>query len=278
MNRIVFFLFKRSTSIFFFSFIITSFIFNLSFAAGTGSVYMEDLTWMEIRERMTAGTSIAIIPTGGTEQNGPHMVTGKHNAIVRYTAGEIAKKVNALVAPVIAYVPEGRIYPPEGHMQFPGTLSVGEETFEALLTDAASSLKQHGFKLICFIGEHGGNQDGQAKVAAMLNDKWQSEGVHVLHVSQYYADNGQEQWTQTLGVKVKDPLAHAGFVDTSELMSINAPGVRSDKLGARSESDYKLTGAMGDSSRSSANFGRRLLSLKIDAATKQIQNAISHAQ
>lgn len=263
-----------------FFFLLSSIIYHPSsgFAAGTGSVYIEDLTWMEIRERMTGGASIAIIPTGGTEQNGPQMVTGKHNMIVRYTAGEIAKKVNALVAPVIAYVPEGRISPPEGHMQFPGTMSVSEETFQALLTDAASSLKQHGFKLICFIGDHGGNQQGQAAVARALSDKWQSEGVHVLHIARYYEGNGQEEWTQTLGVKVSNPLAHAGFMDTSELMAINAPGVRTDKLGERSENDYKATGAMGDSTKASANFGKRLLSLKIEAAVSEIQNAISRAQ
>jgi creatinine amidohydrolase/Fe(II)-dependent formamide hydrolase-like protein len=258
------------------SFIFTSFIAP---AYAANSVYIEDMTWMEVRDRLQAGTRTAIIPTGGTEQNGPHMAIGKHNVIARYTAGEIAKRLgNALVAPVIAYVPEGRISPPEGHMQFLGTMSVSPETFEALLTDAASSLKQHGFKLICFIGEHGGNQEMQAKVARELSEKWQSEGVTVLQVGDYYGNNGQELWTQTLGIKVPDPLAHAGFMDTSELMAIDALGVHSDLRGKHSERDYQATGAMGDSSHAGANYGRRLLSLKIEAAVEQIRTAVSRAQ
>ena len=247
-------------------------------AAGKQSVYLEDLTWMEVRERLSGGATIAIIPIGGTEQNGPHMEIGKHNVVVRYTAGEIARRLgNALVAPVMAYNPEGRISPPEGHMQFPGTISVSPSTFEALLTDAANSLKQHGFRLICFVGDNSGSQEIQAKVARALNEKWSSDGVQALHVANYFSDNGQAQWAQTLGVKVKEPLAHAGFADTSELMAIHAPGVRTDQLGARGEFDYKTTGAMGDSSQASAAYGRRLLSLKIEAAVTQIQGASSRA-
>jgi len=242
-------------------------------AAGTSSVYIEDLTWQEMRDRLRGGTTIAIIPTGGTEQNGPHMIIGKHNLIVRYTAGEIARKLgNAVVAPVIAYVPEGRISPPEGHMQFPGTISLTQYTFEALLEDAARSLKQHGFKLICFIGDNGGNQDGQRNVAARLTQEWYSDGVRVLHVGNYYSKNGQDPWVESMGIRIQNPGAHAGFIDTSELMAIHALGVHDELRGVRGDSDYRTTGAMGDSTQASANYGRKLLNLKIEAALEQIQS------
>ena len=57
------------------------------------SVFLEDLTWPEVRDAVAAGTTTVIIPTGGTEQNGPHMVLGKHNYLVKYKAGEIAKQL-----------------------------------------------------------------------------------------------------------------------------------------------------------------------------------------
>ena len=93
-------------------------------AYASQSVWIEELTWVEVRDAIRAGKTTLIFPTGGTEQNGPHMVLGKHNYIVKHNAGEIAKRLgNALVAPVLGYVPEGRIDPPEGHMRFPGTIS-----------------------------------------------------------------------------------------------------------------------------------------------------------
>jgi creatinine amidohydrolase/Fe(II)-dependent formamide hydrolase-like protein len=111
------------------------------------SFYLEELTWTEVRERMKSGTDTVIIPTGGTEQNGPHIVLGKHNWIVRHTSGEIARELgNALAAPVLAYVPEGPISPPSGHMAFPGTISVRDESFGMILEDTARSFKAHGFR------------------------------------------------------------------------------------------------------------------------------------
>ena len=84
------------------------------------TVFMEELTWTEVRDAIRAGKTTIIFPTGGTEQNGPHMVLGKHNFIVKHAAEQIARRLgNALVAPVLAYVPEGNIDPPSGHMHTP---------------------------------------------------------------------------------------------------------------------------------------------------------------
>lgn len=43
------------------------------------SVFIEELTWLEIRDAMRAGKTTVIIATGGVEQNGPYLATGKHN-------------------------------------------------------------------------------------------------------------------------------------------------------------------------------------------------------
>ena len=93
-------------------------------------MFLEELTWMEARDAIAGGKTTVIIPTGGTEQNGPHMALGKHNYLVKYKAGAIAKQLgNALVAPVVAYVPEGDIDPPTGHMRFTGTITTPQDVF-----------------------------------------------------------------------------------------------------------------------------------------------------
>ena len=122
------------------------------------TVFLEDLTWIEVRDAIAAGKTTVIIPTGGTEQNGPHMVLGKHNFLVKYKAGEVAKRLgNALVAPVMAYVPEGNIDPPTGHMRFAGTITTPDEVFAKVLEYAARSLKQHGFRVGRGLGRWRGN-------------------------------------------------------------------------------------------------------------------------
>src|SRR5262245_25407692 len=92
-------------------------------ASAQGSVYLDELTSPEVKQRIANGATTVLVPIGGTEQNGPHMVLGKHNVRAHVLAGRIAKELgNALVAPVIAYVPEGSIHPPAAHMRFTGTI------------------------------------------------------------------------------------------------------------------------------------------------------------
>jgi creatinine amidohydrolase/Fe(II)-dependent formamide hydrolase-like protein/sterol desaturase/sphingolipid hydroxylase (fatty acid hydroxylase superfamily) len=243
-----------------------------------GSVYLEDMTWQEVRDAIQAGSTTAIVPTGGTEQNGPHVILGKHNYIVKYTAGKIAEKLGyALVAPVVTYVPEGTILPPDGHMRFPGTLSVAEATFEAVLESTAESLKQHGFKVIALVGDSGGNQAAQQRVAEKLTSLWRESGVRVIQVSDYYQNNSQIAYLANQGFSAPQIGGHAGIRDTSELMFVRAEGVRGRFKEDHSGADFALVGADGDAGKASPALGRILLDLKIDAAVRQIRKEV-HAE
>ena len=168
------------------------------------TVWLEEMTWMEVRDALAAGTTTAIVPTGGIEPNGPWLVTGKHNYVLRANCDAIARNLgNAVCAPVIELVPEGQIEPASGHMRSPGTLSLRQETFEAMLTDVAHSLKMHGFTDIVFIGDSGGNQQGQDNVAATLTSRWAGEAA-VLHVPEYYRAVDAPNVLRDLGVTHAD--------------------------------------------------------------------------
>src|SRR5476649_3090561 len=76
--------------------------------AAPPGISLEELTWTEVRDALKAGTTTIILPVGGTEQSGPQMALGKHNARARVLAGRIAAALgDTLVAPVVSYVPEG---------------------------------------------------------------------------------------------------------------------------------------------------------------------------
>jgi creatinine amidohydrolase len=150
------------------------------------TVWLEEMTWMDVRDALKSGKTTVIVSTGGIEPNGPWLALGKHNYVLRANCDAIARKLgNALCAPIIALVPEGDIEPKSGHMVSPGTLSMREDTFRAVLTDTASSLKAHGFENIIFIGDSGGNQSGQKAVAETLNAQWNGHPV-VAHIPEYY--------------------------------------------------------------------------------------------
>ena len=183
-----------------------------------GSLWTEELTWMEVRDAVRAGKTTVLIGTGGVEQNGPYVAGGKHNFVLATVMPEIAKAIgNTLIAPIVKFVPEGAIEPtPRGHMSYPGTISLENATFEALLTDICRSYRAHGFKDIILIGDSGGNQTGMRNVAAALNTKWlaESSAARVHFLPEYYTE---DQWSydflKAQGVVQIDKTAAAGQQD-----------------------------------------------------------------
>lgn len=173
------------------------------------SLWTEELTWMEVRDLVRAGHRTIIIGTGGVEQNGPYVAGGKHNFVLQTVMPYIARAIpNSLLAPIVKFVPEGRIEPTtSGHMQYPGTISVEASTFFALLSDIARSYKVHGFVDIVLIGDSGGNQAGMRAVADSLNAKWTAAGdaARVHYLAEYYdEDRWSYDFLKTLGITQVD--------------------------------------------------------------------------
>ena len=165
------------------------------------TVWLEEMTWIDVRDAIKAGKTSIIVPTGGMEPNGVWLVTGKHNYVLHANCDAIARKMgNALCAPIVKFVPEGGIEPKTGHMTSPGTITAREETYQALLTDIAESLQAHGFKNVIFIGDSGGNQKGQGVVADKLTAKWAGKAL-ALHVPEYYDYASVSKYMEGQGVK-----------------------------------------------------------------------------
>ncbi len=238
------------------------------------SVFLEDLTWTEVRDATRAGKTTIIVPIGGTEQNGPHMVLGKHNARVKFLAGKIATTLgNALVAPVIAYVPEGEVNPPSAHMRFPGTITVPEDVFEKTLESAARSFHLHGFKDIVFIGDHGGYQKAMARAAASLNREWIKTPARAHAIEDYYTA-AEKDFTQNLrgkGFTAEEIGTHAGLADTSLAMAVDPSLVRTDPLKAAPRN--KADGVYGDPRRASAELGKAGLDHIVERSVESIRKA-----
>src|SRR5262245_28325189 len=200
------------------------------------TVFLEELTWTELRDLIAAGKTTVIIPIGGTEQNGPHMALGKHNVRVKGLSEKIARALgNALVAPVIAYVPEGSIDPPSGHMRFPGTITVPDEVFDRVIEYAARSFRLHGFRDIVLLGDSGDYQKDDKIVAERLNREWAATPVRVHAVAEYYraARGDYEQALRSRGYNADEIGTHAGLADTSLMLAVDPRLVRPDRLGAK---------------------------------------------
>ncbi len=241
------------------------------------SVLLADLTWPELQQRIRAGVTTVIVPIGGTEQNGPHMVLGKHNRRVLVLAERIAAVLgNALVAPVIAYVPEGNVEPPTSHMRFPGTITIPNATFEKVLEYAARSFKRHGFRDIVLIGDHGGYRKSLQAVATRMNAEWAVTPVRVHAIDEYYAVT-ETRFPQTLrsrGHSDAEIGSHAGLADTSLALAVDPGLVRAERM----RSGAGLTsaeGVYGDPRRASAELGQLGADAIVAATVEATRRAVA---
>ena len=236
-------------------------------------VFIDELTWMEIRDRMLSGTRTVIIGTAGQEQKGPHMVTGEHKYVLQHTTERIARTLgDALVAPIITYVPEGSWDSPlRGHMAKAGSMTLPEDRFIELLVHAAKSLRAGGFTTVILIGDSGGNQNGMKAAAEQLNAAWKDTGGRAMFIGDYYTKSTADSRTYLggLGFTIDAIGSHAGMVDTSELLFVNPALVRRDRLAPGG--GFPDSGVNGDPTKATAAFGQTLVQIKIDNALAQIR-------
>ena len=238
------------------------------------SVFIDELTSPELAARVRNGATTALIPIGGTEQSGPHLVLGKHNVRVKALCAKIAASLgNTLIAPVIAYVPEGSVDPPSSHMRFPGTITVPERTFESVLEYAARSLRASGFRDVVFVGDHGSYQRNEQAVAARLNRDWAGTPARAHALPEYYraVETQYRDALRARGHSDAEIGTHAGLADTSLALAIDARLVRAAEL-ASPNADARH-GVHGDPRRADAGLG----ALGVDAIVRASVAAIRRA-
>ena len=246
-------------------------------AEAPDTVFLEELTWTELKSLVQSGKTTCILPIGATEQNGPHMALGKHNVRVKALSERIARALgNALVAPVMAYVPEGSITPPTGHMRFPGTMTVPEDVFRRLLESAVRSARLHGFRDIVLLGDHGSTQEGEKAVAARLNREWAASPARAYAIEEYYraATVGFRQLLRARGYRDDELGNHASLSDTALMLAVDPRLVRTPLLQGE-KPPGPAAGVDGDPRRASAELGRLGVDLIVTRTVGAIRESIT---
>lgn len=245
-------------------------------AQAPASVFIEELTWTELRDQLKAGATTILVPIGGTEQNGPAMALGKHNVRVKLLAGRIASGLtHTLVAPVNAYVPEGAVHPPTAHMRFPGTITIPDAAFESTLEYTARSFRQHGFKDIVLLGDHGGYAKNMKRVADKLNREWAGEATRVHALDDYYRafDVDYPRLLKGKGYTDAEIGTHAGLADTALTMALDPHLVRAERL--HGSKPGAAEGVYGDPARSNAEAGQLGVDLIVGRSIEAIRRVLS---
>ena len=191
------------------------------------SVWIEDLTMIEVRDYIKEGKTNALILTGGIEQNGPYLVTGKHNYVLRAMGESIAREMgNTLVVPIVTLEPGN----PEGENVSPGTVYLSPDTYRAVLRDAANSLKSQGFTNIFMMGDSGGNQTPMSDVAEELTEKWGMGSAHIYFIPEYYQNGMMRTFiAEELGIEEVSEGLHDEYFIAVTMMAADLHSIRTEQ-------------------------------------------------
>lgn len=239
------------------------------------TVWLEEMTWMDVRDAMKAGKTTVIISTGGIEPNGPWIALGKHNYVLHQNCEAIARKLgNALCAPIVKFVPEGNAEPPSGHMTSPGTITMRESTFRAILTDLLVSLKAHGFVQMFLIGDSGGNQNGQRYVADSLNAVWKGSAL-AAHIQEYYDYAGVAEYMKGKGLVegTSDGLHDDAVIS----LNIFADDPNAIRLDARTKAGKAtINGVSLADRKKNAELAKQIIEFRAQTTVNAINKAIAN--
>lgn len=236
------------------------------------NVWIEELTMPEVRDLLADGWRTALILTGGIEENGPYLTTGKHNHVLRVMGESIAREFGqTLVAPIVTIEPGN----PE-RATSPGGIRYSQETYRAVLRDYAVSLKAQGFTSIFLMGDSGGNLRGMQDVADALRAEWANDGVVIAHIPEYY--NYQDVLAfqrDELGID-EDPRLeglHDDYYITTIIMNDDPEYVRlAQRIDAGKASINDISILPIDEA---LEHGRRLIQFRTEATIEAMRAAIA---
>lgn len=237
------------------------------------TVWIEEMTSLEIRDSLKAGKTTALVLAGGMEENGPYLSMAKHNNVMRAMGDSIARRLgNALCAPILTMEPGN----PEKSSS-PGSVVISEATYEGMLTDMATSLRAQGFKDVIFLGDHGGDQRGINLVSKALNEKWKGSGVNTYYVADFYDYAAVEKFEQdVLGIHEKLEGYHDDYYISSIIMTVDINGVRLPER--RKAKMTTINGVDLDPAGETIANGKKIVEYRTDVTVKALRKMMAEAK
>ena len=175
-----------------------------------------DLTWEEIGVAAKGENTVVVIPVGSVEQHGPHLPVQTDTRIVSEIAERAVKRASETILALL--VPTIAIGCSKHHMEFPGSLTLGEETFVRAATEIGLSIAHHGFRRILFLNGHGGNE---APLQLVVNRiRHETDGKVLAGTAAYWRFIQEE--VQEIRRSKMGGISHAGEFETSAILALDA--------------------------------------------------------
>jgi creatinine amidohydrolase len=156
-----------------------------------------------------------------------------------------------------------------------GTISLRQETFQAMLTDVVHSFKMHGFENIILIGDSGGNTKGMEVVAQKFTAEWKRSPL-VAHIGVYYDYDAVRRYLVELGVTTqKQPSdgLHDDPAITMNMMVADPNAVRWEQRVKANKAT--INGVSIADKKKALAIGKKIVEMRANVASEAIRKAIA---
>jgi creatinine amidohydrolase len=223
---------------------------------------LEEATWTDVD---AVETDLALLPTGSTEQHGPHAPLGTDRIAAEAVAEAGAATYEDQRGDPVVVAPPIPVGVSAEHRTFAGSLWVSEDTFRSYVRETVASLAHHGFDRVVLVNGHGGNVDALREVAGRITREDDAYAVPFT-------------WFEHVGEDAP-PMGHAGGRETSLLRAVTPETVREGRIEAARDGgserwgewvegvnlaydveEFSENGVVGDPTEGSEAVGEQLLS------------------
>ena len=248
------------------------------------TVFLGEMTNPEV-EAFLAHHHTVIVPTGATEQHGPHAPLLTDVLIPQEVARRVTPRINAVVAPPLNYALS---YP---HVGFKGLVHIRIPTFMALIEDLCASFAKVGFRRIIFLNGHYDNTYAIAYACANIAEKLPA-GTKAFPLN-YWDGMAPGETAEFFDMKTG---LHANAAETSAVLAINPALVDMEKANVEFPPFPEFTvnpgavhtafffsspgsvhratksGTWGDARASTAEFGERFIEIGVKSTIAVLDN------
>ena len=184
------------------------------------ALHLDQMTWTEVKEEIQNGRGTVVVPFGSTEQHGRHLPLGTDAVLGDEIGWRLAERLSAFLAPTV------RFGCSEHHLAFSGTISLGEETFQRIVSDVVASLSGHGFRRIVLLPTHGGNFNPLAEAAAKIESVKETQILAFTDLQALVSAAFES--SKAFGVDAAQSGAHSGEWETSMMLALRPEQVKMD--------------------------------------------------
>ena len=185
-----------------------------------------EIEWRRLRadqlRDMAKQDAMVILPLGSIEQHGPHLPVEVDSQLGEQVALRTARVMAERGQPVLVLP---MFWPgiSEHHMSFGGTITLGFDTYRAVVEDICRSVLRAGFKRIVLLNGHGGNDNGLRVIADELTP---TLGIPIVQFTYWYA--AAEPIEAIL--ETQKGLLHACEAETAMMMAVRLDLVAEDRI------------------------------------------------